>query len=162
MTSRRWYAGLAALISIAGLCACGSTSNSGTVTDAATQLALAQCMRSHGVPNFPDPSSGGGFSVARTPGNSTVTIDGTTFSGPAFEAAVKTCKLFGGRTSPPPLSASQKKKRIAFAECMRTHGVPNFPDPTFNPQTERKLLAVVNPNSPGFQKASNACGPGAQ
>jgi hypothetical protein len=160
MTGARWVLSVAGLIAGVGLCACGSTNNSGTVTDAASQLALAQCMRSHGVPNFPDPSSGGGFSVVASPGSSNLTIDGVAFGGPAFESAVKTCKLLGGGTSPPPLSASQKQKRLAFAQCMRTHGVPNYPDPTFRPISERKLLSALNTSSPAFQKANRACGRG--
>jgi hypothetical protein len=153
-----------AVIAAVGLCACGSTSNSGTVTNAASQVALARCMRSHGVPNFPDPFSGGGFSIGVTPGSSTVTIDGSTFAGPAFEAAVKTCKLFGGGAAPPALSASQKQKMVAFAECMRAHGVPDFPDPTFpsGGAIKRSFPTGVVPSSPAFQRASNACGRGAQ
>ena len=90
-------------------------------------------------------------------------VDGTTFAGPAFEAAVKTCKLFGGGAAPPPLSASQKQQMVAFAECMRAHGVPNFPDPTFptGGGVKRSFPAGVVPSSPAFQRAGKACGRGA-
>jgi hypothetical protein len=153
---------LAVLLSVAALAGCGSTSNSGTTTNAASQLALSQCMRSHGVPNFPDPGSGGGFNVLASPGSSTVTIDGVAFSGPAFESAVKACKLFGGGTSPPQLTASQKRKLVAFAQCMRTHGVPDFPDPTFPSSggVNRSLPSAASPSSPGFLRAAKACGRG--
>ena len=151
---------VAATLLAVGVGACGSTNNSGTTTNASSQLALAQCMRSHGVPNFPDPNAGEGFSVNGSPDSSTMTIDGTTFGGPTFEAAVKTCQLFGGGTSPPPLSASQKKNALAFAKCMRTHGVPNFPDPTF---PAGGGIAVKVPNgldrsSPTFTEARATCG----
>jgi len=164
VTDARWLAALAGLLVVAGLAGCGSTNNSGTTTNSADQLALAACMRSHGVPNFPDPFSGGGFSIGVTPGSSNVTIDGIAFGGPAFEAAVKTCKLFGGGAAPPPLSASQKQKMVAFAECMRAHGVPNFPDPTFpsGGGVKRSFPAGVIPSSPAFQRASKACGRGAE
>jgi len=117
-------------------------------------------MRSHGVPNFPDPNAAGGFSINGSPDSSTMTIDGTTFGGPAFEAAVKACKLFGGGTAPPPVSASQKKNALTFAHCMRTHGVPNFPDPTF---PAGGGIAVKVPNgldrsSPTFTEARATCG----
>ena len=93
-------------------------------------------MRAHGVSNFPDPTAGpdgASFSRRASPGSSTVTINGITFTGPAFEAAVRACKLFGGGSGPPPISESQKLADLRFAACMRAHGVPNFPDPTFGP-----------------------------
>jgi hypothetical protein len=157
--TRRAPLAVATLLAV-GLAACGSANNSGTTTNASSQLALAQCMRSHGVANFPDPNTGGGFSVNGSPDNSTMTIDGTTFGGPTFEAAVKTCQLFGVGTAPPPLSASQKKNALAFAQCMRTHGVPSFPDPTF---PAGGGIAVKVPNgldrsSPTFTQARKACG----
>jgi hypothetical protein len=154
---------LAVLLSVTALAGCGSTNSSGTTTNAAAALTLAQCMRSHGVANFPDPGSGGGFSVSGSPGSATLTIDGTAFSGPVFESAVKACKLFGGRTSPPPLTASQKQHLLDFAQCMRTHGVPGFPDPTFPSSggaNRSSLPAGLNPSSPAFQRAARACGRG--
>ena len=36
----------------------------------------------------------------------------------------------GGGSSSPESSASTQQKMLAYAQCMRTHGVPNFPDPT--------------------------------
>lgn len=120
-------------------------------------------MRSHGVPNYPDPTQGPGgqgFSISQAIGSTTVTIDGIAFNGPAFDAAVKTCKLFGGGSAPPPVSESQKQKELAFARCMRTHGVPNFPDPRFpaGGGIERALAPGVTPQSPAFQAAAKACG----
>jgi hypothetical protein len=71
-------------------------------------------MRAHGVPNFPDPRAGGGFSVESSPGSSTLTVDGITFDGrPAFESAITTCKFFGGGTAPPPISAAEQRAMIA-------------------------------------------------
>ena len=40
---------------------------------------------------------------------------------------------------------------IAFAQCMRTHGVPNFPAPG---QTK---VSPVNVNSPQYLAAAGAC-----
>lgn len=157
MSAHGWLRAATALA--AGLAACGSTNNSGTTTNAASQLALSQCMRSHGVPDFPDPNAAGGFSIGGTPGGSTLTVDGTTFGGPKFEAAVKTCKLFGGGTAPPPPSAQQRQDAVAFAQCMRRHGVPSFPDPTF--PAGGGIATKVSPASqasPAFQKAAQACG----
>jgi len=166
----RIYFRLIALIAIAvtvALCGCGATGQpSGTATNAASAdasaFAMARCMRSHGVTNFPDPtkaSGGAGFSISAIPGSSTLTVDGTTFEGPAFESAVKACKLFGGGTAPPPITASQKRKAVAFAECIRKHGVPGFPDPTFpaGGGIAQSSGPKINRNSPAFQRAVAVC-----
>ena len=54
---------------------------------------------------------------------------------------------------------------LAFAKCMRAHGVPNFPDPkppgqipstrTIQPASSGGFTA--NPNSPAYQTASTDC-----
>lgn len=135
-------------------------------------LLLSQCMHSHGIKNFPDPTNGPGgglgLSLATTPGSGTLTAAGITFSGPAFEAAAKACaKLLPGGGGPPPrLTAQQKQQAIEFAQCMRKHGVPNFPDPTFPTggsaagKVSSHLPAGVNFESPAFQQAATACGGG--
>ncbi len=151
-----------AAVSVAlGLAACGSSKPKATAASN-SQLALAQCMRAHGVPNFPDPivgPGGAGFSISQSLSGGPLSVDGITFGGPAFTSAGKTCKLFGGGTAPPPVSESQKLQEFHFAECMRAHGVPKFPDPVFPPGggIERKLSPGVNPDSPAFQRAAKAC-----
>jgi hypothetical protein len=64
-----------------------------------------------------------------------------------------------------PTSASQQAQQTArglkFARCMRSHGVPNFPDPKVVSRSggsERVYLPGVNPQSPAFQTAAKACG----
>jgi hypothetical protein len=153
------------------LAACGSAGPgvAGTGTSAApnsksSPIALSKCMRAHGVPNFPDPTAGpggAGLQISQTPGSSALTVNGVTLSGPAFEAASKACKrlLPGGGGPPHPLSNQQKLRILAFARCMRAHGVPNFPDPTFR-SGGGVLLQGVNPQAPAFGRASAACGRG--
>ena len=58
---------------------------------------MSRCMRSHGVPNFPDPTfqsgPGGGVGVGIKIGNGS----GIDPSSPAFQAAQKECgSIFGG------------------------------------------------------------------
>ena len=152
---------------VVGLVGCGATGQpSGTTTNAASSaasaFALSRCMRSHGVPNFPDPTKGtggSGFPISATPGSPTVTVGGTTFEGPAFESAVKACKLFGGGTAPPPITASQKRAAVVFADCIRKHGVPNFRDPTFPPGggIAQGVGTNINRSSPAFQHAVAVC-----
>jgi hypothetical protein len=48
---------------------------------------------------------------------------------PAVAMAIAGCKRYVAASGPPPpLSASQKAKLVAFAKCMRAHGVPQFTD----------------------------------
>ena len=75
--------------------ACGGSAgyNPAAATNPSTNspLRLSQCMHSHGIKNFPDPTAapggGTGLSLATSPGSETVIADGITFSGPAFDAA---------------------------------------------------------------------------
>jgi hypothetical protein len=145
--------------------ACGAGSKPKTTAAASDpQFQLAQCMRAHGAPNYPDPvhgAGGEGFSIRATPDSSVISVNGIPFSGPAFQSAVKTCKLFGGGSGPPAVSESQKQQEFAFARCIRAHGVPNFPDPVFpaGGGIERPDVPGLNRNSPAFQKAIKACNP---
>jgi hypothetical protein len=145
------------------LAACGSSASNKTGGSARNaQLALSMCMRAHGVPNYPDPTKGPGgegFSISTSPGSDTLTVDGIAFSGPAFHAAEKTCKLFGGGSGPPPISERQKIQQFGFAQCMRKHGVPNFPDPVFpsGGGVERPSAPGLNRNSPAVQRAAVIC-----
>jgi hypothetical protein len=137
-----------------------------TATGDASPFALSHCMRSHGVSNFPDPTAGPGGEgfngVVSSPGSATLTVDSITFSGPVFQSAQKACRklLPGGAGPRPPISAAQRKAAIANARCMRTHGVPNFPDPTFPAGGGIAIHGGpgFNPQSPAFTQAAAACG----
>ena len=86
-------------------------------------------------------------------------MEGIPFSGPAFEAAEKTCKLFGGGTGPAPVSETQKLALFHFSECMRKHGVPDYPDPSFpaGGGIERPSVPGLNLNAPSVTKAAAVC-----
>jgi hypothetical protein len=87
---------------------------------------FAECMRNNGVRRFPDPDASG-----------TLTIDGVLNgssidpSSEAWKNAIGACKtlqppgLTGNKVTP-----EQRKPRLAFAQCIRDSGVPDFPDPT--------------------------------
>ena len=132
------------------------------------EIKFAQCMRANGVPNFPDPKAGGGFRVA-------FPINGPASS--MFNAAQAKCgKLlpgFGaGPGSGPPPSAQTLAHWVKVAQCMRQHGIPNFPDPaTTVPNhppgggviSDRDGVILVFPStidmqSPSFTRAATACG----
>jgi hypothetical protein len=55
---------------------------------------------------------------------------------------------------------SLNNRALAYVNCMRTHGEPNLPEPTFNGR--HATLAItpssgVDPSSPQFSAATNAC-----
>jgi hypothetical protein len=52
-----------------------------------------------------------------------------------------------------------KAQMVRFAQCMRAHGVSNYPDPIFHGGgIVSQLPTGVDPNSPSFQAAAKACG----
>jgi hypothetical protein len=119
------------------------------------------CMRSHGVPKFPDPkaSTGGGMSLAIGPEN------GVDPKSPQFQAAEKACgKLMpnGGKAPSPAQQAKALAQMLKFSACMRAHGLPDFPDPTSSGggiqlSIGSKKGTGLNPRSPLFQAAQKAC-----
>jgi hypothetical protein len=56
------------------------------------------------------------------------------------------------------VGGSEKRAAIANAECMRKHGVPNFPDPTFSRGQLNTGLGAIDPQSPAFKHAAAVCG----
>ena len=130
-------------------------------------VAFAKCMRSNGVPTFPDPSAGGGlFRVGA----------GADPSSSAFKAAQAKCRRLmpgGGIGSGPPPSAQTLARFLRIARCMRQHGISQFPDPRTsvpsNPfqggngvisDIEGVILvfpSTIDEQSPTFTQAAAAC-----
>jgi hypothetical protein len=57
-------------------------------------------------------------------------------------------------------SAREHSTALKFAQCMRSHGVPNFPDPQVSGGHVTMQLSPssgIDPNSPAFQSAQQAC-----
>jgi hypothetical protein len=167
------------------LAACGGSSSPDSRTTASnggsnTALKLAQCMRTHGVPDFPDPP-GGTFGIQATPGASggSILVDGhqLNVNAPAFQKAMRDCQKY--QPQGPPVTSNQlakvKQGALKMAQCMRVHGVPNFPDPkvSVGPGGRGIEMSVgahaaaggpgrLSPASPAFERAQKACGgPGA-
>jgi hypothetical protein len=146
--------------STSGSAATAADSAQGTKT--ADLVAFSNCMRAHGVTNFPDLGTNGhgGIQIQQTNGG--ISVNGVQVNGPAFQSAMSACrsKLPNGG-QPPPLDAARRAAALQFSQCMRSHGVPNFPDPTFtNGGAELQLRAGsgIDPNSPAFKAAQAACG----
>ncbi len=130
-------------------------------------ISMSKCMRANGVPDFPDPREGPNGGGVGWPGGGPVMIStdvllimGQRIAGPVVASAAKNCKEYMAPAGPPPaLSESQRKAAIAEADCMRTHGLPDFPDPTFSgPDQQLNLPPGLNPQSPAVEQAAKACG----
>jgi hypothetical protein len=144
-----------------------SSSSSGLNDLVSQELAYAKCMRANGVPNFPDPSPGGGFTLPND----------INPSSPAYNAAQAKCHkllpaggLQAGMTTHP--SPQVLAHWLKASQCMRKHGIYNFPDPRtsipFNLTAiqeiaDRDGVILVFPRtidlqSPAFARAATACG----
>ena len=128
-------------------------------------LAYSQCMRAHGVANFPDPQPNGNIVQHVTSGQ-------PPDNGPRAQAADKICHhlLTGGGATATGGSRRNIDRLLRLARCMRAHGEPNFPDPTVSsrPPTGNSISlpgnvtfdlgsAGINVNSAQFQAAERAC-----
>ncbi|MEU6036865.1 hypothetical protein ABZ801_15795 [Actinomadura sp. NPDC047616] len=136
-----------------------ASSGNGGKAGSGDPVAYAKCMRSHGLPNFPDPDANGAIRITGGPGNE-LSPDSA-----QFKAAQQACKAYqptAGAGAP----KTDRNAAVEYAKCMREQGVTKFPDP--DPQGGIKLNAnEVDQNSPQFKKAADACakhqpgGPGA-
>jgi hypothetical protein len=127
----------------------GSAASGGGGSDSTKLVQYAQCMRSNGVPSFPDPVNGQPQLQVTRGGP----LDP---SSPQFQAAQKACKSLEppGLQSGSGQSNQQQSQALKFAACMREHGVADFPDP----QNGRFVAGGgIDPNSPQFQSAMRAC-----
>lgn len=165
----------AAICGALALAACGSmgpssAQTSANASNAALLVKYSACMRSHGAPDFPDPSTS-------QSGDNSLGVDGYNFNlpanlntqAPAYQSAEKDCQgLIGfGGSGParhPAVVAKARQAALAHAQCMRQHGVPNFPDPTVSSTggaiAQRSGGGGINPRSPAFQRAQKICQPG--
>ncbi len=118
----------------------------------------SECMRAHGVPSFPDP-------VVRTqPGSQSVAmvVPRTVVASPAFNAARTACQ--GIMPAPNAAEIAQQQRhemqgRLAFAQCMRRHGVRSFPDPAADGHLTLAMVhaAGVYVRTPSVLAAAKAC-----
>jgi hypothetical protein len=140
----------------------GESSPESTASTRQKLVAYSQCMRTHGVPEFPEPNGEGDLLIHSSVHNGHVT--GINPKSAQFQAAQKACaKLMPERKAPSPaLQAKMQEGALKFSQCMRTHGVPNFPDPSFGGGGRVSLQVKggpggIDPNSPQFGAARKTC-----
>ena len=165
-------AALAALVFVAAGCGgakAPSVASLGTTTPAGQQQTtsvrpssarLATCLTAHGIAAAVGSGAGGST-------GSQITIAGVTVTGnadpgsPQFQAAVQACRKFLPGGGPPQLTPAQQaaasKAMLRFAECMRAHGVPNFPDPSGDGRFPLGSLRAIGPSSPLVSSAFKTC-----
>jgi hypothetical protein len=128
-----------------------TASHTSTVTPREKAVRFSECLRANGVGDFPDPNASGEFpsyGVSVTPA--------------VWKTAVAACKAL----QPPGslnahLTPAQFSAALEFAQCVRKHGVPDFPDPV-NGQPLIDTTHIPSANKPGgmtiLNAATHTCG----
>jgi hypothetical protein len=122
-----------------------AASHNSTATPRKKAVKFAECMRENGYPDFPDPKASGEFPSF-----------GISVSPEVWIKALRACKelqppgSFSAHLSPEQLSAARK-----FAQCIREHGVKDFPDPV-NGQPIIDTTIIPSANRPGGMAILNA------
>ncbi len=144
-------AGVAALLAsaLAGCSAAGGTTSAAAAsarTPDDETMAIVTCYRAHGDPSFPDPvydPGDGRWHFAVSPGSAPLSTQ-------------QACQhLFPSSNASPPVPQAQFQQLVRYAECIRQHGVPNWPDP--DPDGSFPLPPTLNPKDAAGQAAGNAC-----
>jgi hypothetical protein len=149
----RPLAALAIVALVGAGCSNGSADkgNTGTASSANKDLTaqekavkFAECMRASGVPHFPDPDPKGDYNF------------GVDVTPKVWLKAVDACKAL---KPPGALSAKRTPKQqsasLRFAQCVRDHGVKDFPDPV-NGEPLIDTTKIPFSNKPGGMTILNA------
>jgi hypothetical protein len=165
VTRRVWpLVALAMVALVSAGCGSNATSDTGTASSSATAstasrtstaadkkltahdkaVKFAECIRAHGVRDFPDPNEKNQFDygVSVTP---TVWKRATT----ACKALQPPGTLSGKRTP------KQQSAALRFAQCVRDNGVKDFPDPV-NGEPLIDTYKIPSSNKPGGMAILNA------
>jgi hypothetical protein len=144
----------AAVAVLATATACsGSAASSGSAPGGATgqMLAYSQCMREHGVPDFPDPDASGNIQV--TPGSPDDPMNSS-----QEKTANAACRHLLPATGASSTGANQQEagQLLKLAQCMHAHGATNFPDPTVSGNGV-SFRGNFDFSSPQWQQAERSC-----
>jgi hypothetical protein len=145
----------------------GSGLSQGNSGQGGSQLAMggitvkySECMQTHGVPDFPDPNAQG-----------QVTLSGVNPGSASFESAQRACAKYEPNGGKAPTAAQQQQavaQALKFTNCMRSHGITDFPDPQVNTSGGHTSIGIringngssssdLNPTNPRFEAAQKAC-----
>jgi hypothetical protein len=148
----RWLPTALAVVALIGA-GCGSSAPSETGTGSGTDksataqdkaVKFSECIRAHGVPHFPDPDAKGDY------------VFGIDVTPAVWQKAVDACKALeppgalSGKRSP-----KQQSAALTFADCIREHGVKDFPDPV-NGDPLVDTTKIPSTDAPGGMTILNA------
>ena len=149
----------------------GGSPSAGGSSSSPSADAFSACMRSHGVSNFPDPNAGG--RPLEVDAQQLGVSDGLYQAveqacqhllptGGSLQRRLHQCLLYGDcpETLVQPLMILERK----YAECMRSHGVPNWPDPSISAKGGRPVFDLGTAgidtqftDSPQFRSKDREC-----
>jgi hypothetical protein len=120
-------------------------------------LAYTNCMRTHGEPNMPEATFHGGHISININARS-----GVDPGSPQFKAANNACKHLvpqtGGVAVGNTITPAEQADYLKAAACMRSHGLSNFPDPTFQDnRVEFNSPTPIDVNSSQYKSALGTC-----
>jgi len=145
---------VAAVSLLAAGCGGGSSTTAAT-TPQNGLVAYSHCIRSHGVPSFPDPAANEGIPKDKIP-----------VANPRLAGASSACEhLMPAGGLGPQATAQQLRTRLvdelSFARCMRAHGTAHFPDPSADSELSVEMVQAhgIDVRSRGFLTAVQACLP---
>ena len=131
---------------------CGSNAPSETASATATKklsardkaVKFAECIRAHGVADFPDPDAKNDFQY------------GVSVTPAVWKRAVTACKdLQPPGTLSSKRTPKQQSAGLKFAQCVRDNGVKDFPDPV-NGEPLVDTYKIPSSNKPGGMAILNA------
>jgi hypothetical protein len=110
------------------------------------------------VPNFPDPkvsTNGDEVKVA-------IAVNPSISGNPHFQSAQEACRKLlpgggPGAGSNHQISPQEQSQYLKAAACIRSHGIPNFPDPTFSGGGVHVSQKGINLHSQQARAAEEAC-----
>jgi hypothetical protein len=138
--------------------AAGAAGSTGSASPDSQAVAYTACMHAHGVPSFPEPQVSTSGNEVRVAVRVTPGITGN----PKFKSAQQACgKLLPGggpgEGASHQISPQEQSQYLKAAACIRSHGIPNFPDPTFSGGGVHVSQKDINPHSPQVRAAEEAC-----
>ncbi|MGA2010508.1 MAG: hypothetical protein ABSH51_08270 [Solirubrobacteraceae bacterium] len=151
MRARSIVLAVLAVLAAATVAGCGSSNTPHAAAGDHAGVTFATCMRTHGVPGFPDPEDAADIQIP------TILMHNPA---PAFTSAMAACQYLVPPGGPPVATAGQKAAALKFAKCMRRHGVDHYPDPTYQDGAEVPPFIAdpaLDPASPAFGAASKTC-----
>jgi hypothetical protein len=130
-----------------------SVASSTTAAPSNGALAFAQCLRAHGLPKWPDPTTSGVFDKAE--------LQQTGYSVSQIRAVEDgPCNHLASAAAPqrPTITAADRGDYLRAAACMRSHGLGGFPDPTFpNNSVQTNIPSSIDQDSSQFKSAATIC-----